>query len=71
MFYDAIKAAYPQTTVIATTTVTSRPMDVIDQPYYRSAEFFGRASAMFDSYDRNRAGGVRGPGRTLRYGRTY
>ena len=53
MFYDAIKAAYPQIKVIATTPVTSRPMDVIDQHYYSSAEFFARASTMFDGYDRS------------------
>ena len=53
MFYDAIKAAYPQVKIIATTPVTSRPMDVIDQHYYNSAEFFEQASTMFDSYDRS------------------
>ena len=51
MFYDAIKAAYPQVKIIATTPVTSRPMDVIDQHYYNSAQFFEQASTMFDSYD--------------------
>jgi alpha-L-arabinofuranosidase len=53
MFYDAIKAAYPKIKIIATTPVTSRPMDVIDQHYYNSAEFFEQASTMFDSYDRS------------------
>ena len=53
MFYDAIKAAYPQVKIIATTPVTSRPMDVIDQHYYSSAQFFEQASTMFDSYDRS------------------
>jgi alpha-L-arabinofuranosidase len=52
MFYDAIKAAYPRIKIVATTTVTSRPMDVIDQHYYSSAEFFEQASTMFDSYPR-------------------
>jgi len=53
MFYDAIKAAYPQVKIIATTPVTSRPMDVIDQHYYSSAQFFEQASTMYDSYDRS------------------
>ena len=53
MFYDAIKAAYPQIKVIATTPVTSRPMDIIDQHYYSDASFFERASTMYDSYDRS------------------
>ncbi len=34
MFYDAIKAAYPQLKIIATTSVTSRTPDVIDDHYY-------------------------------------
>jgi alpha-L-arabinofuranosidase len=53
MFYDAIKAAYPQIKVVATTPVTSRPMDVIDQHYYSSAAFFEQAATMYDSYDRS------------------
>ena len=52
MFYDAIKAAYPQVQVIATTSVTSRPMDVLDQHYYSDASFFENAATMFDGYDR-------------------
>jgi alpha-L-arabinofuranosidase len=34
MFYDAIKAAYPQLKIVATTNVTSRTPDVIDDHYY-------------------------------------
>jgi len=34
MFYDAIKAAYPQLKIIATASVTSRTPDVIDDHYY-------------------------------------
>jgi len=34
MFYDAIRAAYPQLKIIATTNVTSRTPDVIDDHYY-------------------------------------
>ena len=52
-FYDAIKAAYPQVTVIATTTVTSRPIEIIDEHYYSSAAFFEQQSTRYDSYDRN------------------
>ena len=36
MFYDAIKAAYPQLKIIATTALTSRTPDVIDDHYYTS-----------------------------------
>jgi alpha-L-arabinofuranosidase len=52
MFYDAIKAAHPQVKVIATTPVTSRPMDILDQHYYSDAAFFEQASTMYDGYDR-------------------
>jgi hypothetical protein len=53
MFYDTIKAAYPKIKIIATTPVTSRPMDVIDQHYYSSAQFFEQAATMFDGYYRS------------------
>ncbi len=53
MFYDAIKAAYPQIKVVATTRVTSRPMDVIDEHYYQSSATFQAQANRYDSYDRN------------------
>ena len=37
-FFDAIKAKYPKLQVIATTPVTSRTPDVIDEHYYRNSE---------------------------------
>jgi alpha-N-arabinofuranosidase len=37
-FFDAIKAKYPQLEIIATTRVTNRIPDVIDEHYYRSQE---------------------------------
>ena len=52
LFYDAIKAKYPQVKLIATSTVTTRPTEIIDQHYYNSAQFFEQAATMFDSYDR-------------------
>jgi alpha-L-arabinofuranosidase len=55
MFYDAIKAAYPRVKVIATTSVTSRPMDVLDQHFYSSAGFFEAASTLYDGYSRSAA----------------
>jgi alpha-L-arabinofuranosidase len=51
-FHDALKAAYPDLELIATTKVTSRPMDVLDLHYYESESWFENASTMFDSYDR-------------------
>ena len=37
-FYDAIKAKYPKLQVIATTRVTTRTPDVMDEHYYRRSE---------------------------------
>jgi alpha-N-arabinofuranosidase len=37
-FFDAIRAKYPKLKIIATTPVTSRVPDVIDEHYYRSSE---------------------------------
>lgn len=53
MFYDAIKAAYPQIEIIATASVTSRPMDVLDIHHYESASWFESESTEFDSYSRS------------------
>ena len=36
--YDAVKAKYPRLKIIATTNVTSRMPDVIDEHYYRRSE---------------------------------
>jgi alpha-L-arabinofuranosidase len=53
MFYDAIKAAHPQVKIIATTPVTSRPMDLLDEHYYSDAAFFENAATKYDTYDRS------------------
>ena len=53
MFYDALKARYPEVKLVATTGVTSRPADVLDLHYYSDAAFFENAATMFDSYDRS------------------
>jgi len=37
-FFDAIKAKYPRLQVIATTKVTSRTPDLLDEHYYRNSE---------------------------------
>ncbi len=52
MFYDAIKAQYPQMKLIATSTVSSRPMDVVDEHYYPDPTFFEQQSTRYDSYSR-------------------
>jgi alpha-L-arabinofuranosidase len=52
-FYDAIKAAYPQIKLIATTTVTSRTPDVYDQHFYESPGWFEGNSNYYDNYSRS------------------
>ncbi|WP_405730917.1 carbohydrate binding domain-containing protein [Streptomyces sp. NBC_01537] len=51
-FHDAIKAAYPELKLIATTTVTSRTPDLIDEHYYPTAAAFQQASHKYDTRDR-------------------
>jgi hypothetical protein len=53
MFYDAIKAAYPGLKLVATTPVTSRPFDILDNHYYSSDPTFFESNAhLFDSASR-------------------
>ncbi|GIV17411.1 MAG: alpha-N-arabinofuranosidase [Armatimonadota bacterium] len=53
-FYDAIKARYPQIQIIANTPVRSRPIDILDEHYYSSPEWFISQANRYDRY--NRAG---------------
>lgn len=52
-FYDAIKARFPQIQIIATAPVRSRPMDVLDEHFYSSADWFIAQARRYDSYNRN------------------
>ncbi|MCS6829425.1 MAG: alpha-L-arabinofuranosidase C-terminal domain-containing protein [Armatimonadota bacterium] len=52
-FYDAIKARFPQIQIIANAPVRSRPMDVLDEHYYSSPEWFISQANRYDRYDRN------------------
>ncbi|MFE2432091.1 LamG-like jellyroll fold domain-containing protein [Streptomyces sp. NPDC059373] len=51
-FHDAIKARYPDLKLIATTAVTSRIPDLIDEHYYPTASAFQQASHKYDTRDR-------------------
>lgn len=51
-FYDAIKAAYPNLKLIATTRVTSRTPDLIDDHFYDTPRAMARNSTHYDSYSR-------------------
>jgi alpha-L-arabinofuranosidase len=55
-FYDAIKAKYPEVKTVACLwggMPASRPVEILDEHYYRTPEFFMRESGRYDSYDRN------------------
>jgi len=52
-FYDAIKAKYPALQLIATTPVTLRKPDVLDEHFYRKAAQFYEMTNRYDSYDRS------------------
>jgi alpha-L-arabinofuranosidase len=52
-FYDAIKAAYPSLQVIATTNVTSRKPDIVDEHFYETPRAFENDVHHYDSYDRS------------------
>ena len=52
-FYDGIKARYPRLQFIATTNVTTRVPDVIDEHYYRNSEDLMASTAhMYDTRPR-------------------
>jgi alpha-N-arabinofuranosidase len=51
-FYDAIKAKYPQLQLIAAAEVKNRPMDVLDDHYYRGAKDYYKDVGHYDGYDR-------------------
>lgn len=53
MFYKAIKERYPQIQLIANVPVRSAPMDVVDEHYYNSPEWFIANATRYDKYDRN------------------
>jgi alpha-L-arabinofuranosidase len=52
MFYDAIKAAFPQIQVIATEQVSSRTPDMVDDHYYVSASEMIQLSHQYDATSR-------------------
>jgi alpha-L-arabinofuranosidase len=50
-FFDAIRAKYPKLQIIATSRVTSRVPDVVDDHYYRSARDMERDAGHYDATD--------------------
>jgi alpha-L-arabinofuranosidase len=54
MFYDAIKAAFPHMPVVATTPVTARPMDMLDEHFYNDdPQYFASNAHLFDGASRS------------------
>lgn len=55
LFYDAIKKAHPEIQTIACDwggRPTSRAIDIIDEHYYNTPQFFFRNANKYDGYDR-------------------
>jgi hypothetical protein len=52
LFWDAIKGRYPKMELVANVPVTSRPMDILDEHYYSSPEWFASQAYRYDGYDR-------------------
>ena len=55
LFYDAIKAKYPQMHLIAdewSGRPTNRPIEIVDEHYYSTPEFFIANADKYDAYDR-------------------
>lgn len=55
LFYDAVKAKYPDVITIANLwggLPTSAPIEVIDEHYYNNPSFFFRNANRYDTYDR-------------------
>lgn len=53
LFYKAIKEKYPQIQLIANVPVHSAPMEIVDEHYYNSPEWFIANATRYDKYDRN------------------
>lgn len=53
IFWKTIKARYPEMRLVANTPVRSAPMDIVDEHYYSSPEWFAGNSNKYDSYDRS------------------
>ena len=55
LFYDAIKAKYPQMHLVANEwsgRPTNRPIEIVDEHYYSTPDFFIANAGKYDSYDR-------------------
>jgi len=53
LFYDAIKAKYPEIQLVANVPVSSRPMDILDEHFYSSPDWFASQAHRYDNYRRD------------------
>ena len=56
LFYDAIKKKYPQVQLVAdqwSGAPKARPIEILDEHYYSSPEFFMASAARYDKYKRD------------------
>lgn len=56
LFYQAIKDEYPDMNIIANTALEGEPIEIIDEHYYESAEWFMNNANRYDTYDRSGPG---------------
>ncbi|MCY2988589.1 MAG: DUF1080 domain-containing protein [Planctomycetota bacterium] len=54
LFYDALKAKYPQLQLIGDVPTDKRPADIVDEHYYAAPEFFITNAHKYDTYDRKK-----------------
>ena len=52
LFHDTIKAKHPEMRLVADGRIKSRPMDIVDEHFYNSPEFFMSQARRYDKYDR-------------------
>jgi DUF1680 family protein/alpha-L-arabinofuranosidase len=55
LFYDALKARYPELQLVANEPTSRRPADIVDEHYYNNPEFFIGQAERYDSYPRTGA----------------
>ena len=53
LFYDAIRAKYPDIHLIADVVPGSHPVEIVDEHYYSSPEFFMQNAHRYDTYRRD------------------
>jgi alpha-L-arabinofuranosidase len=52
LFYDALKARYPEIVLVADERTSQRPTEILDEHYYNNPEFFIQNAERYDKYDR-------------------